>query len=267
MRPWLLATSLTVAAAAHAAAPEGVPADDPEPWEDAWSQIVDGPPGCWEVVGRATWSYDGGRFGGVSGDAIFVGRLNDGAWQDFLIKSLGEDQRRGRADVKRAYPHGETRFVPLIGRRKPQMLARQDEGDQIFEAMARSWGNNTMTMWSMWDDEADAVVLNRSLTLGDGGEEARMKVFFPDGQRAPTRMEIEFPERFRLPERRIVTIKDADVRIQGRQAGGMTFPEAEAFSFTGSVLGFSFAGAQTITYQTFRPCGASTVAETEAIVE
>lgn len=262
MLAWLMVTSVALAAP-----PEGVPADDPEPWEDAWSQIVDGPPGCWEVVGRATWSYDGGRFGGVSGDAIFVGRLDDGAWQDFLIKSLGEDQRRGRADVTRAYPHEETRFVPLVGRRKPQMLARQDEGDQVLAAMAEAWGNETMTMWSQWDEEAEAVVLHRSLNLGDTSDEARMKVYYPAGQPAPARMEIDFPERFRLPQRRMITIREADVRIQATQVGGLTFPEAEAFSFKAGVLGFTFGGAQTITYKTFRPCGTDTENVTAAVVE
>jgi len=266
MRTWLL-TSILAAPAAHAAAPEGVPADDPEPWEDAWSQIVDGPPGCWEVVGQATWSYDGGRFGGISGDAVFVGRLQDGAWQDFLIKSLGEDQRRGRADTRRVFAHGETRFVPLVGRRKPKMLARQDAGDQLFEAMAEAWGNDTMTMWSQWDEDAGAVVLNRSLSLGDSSEEARMKVYYPNGQSAPERMEIDFPDKFRLPARRLVTIREADVRIEARQVGGMTFPEAEAFSFEAGVLGFSFAGAQTLTYKTFRPCDAATEDVTSAVVE
>ncbi len=259
---------LGLATAAHAGAPAGVVADDPEPYEDAWSALVDGPPGCWEVVGRATWRYDGGRFGGVTGDAVFVGRLDDGAWQDFLIRSLGEDQRRGRSQERRAYPHDETRFVPLVGRRKPSMLARQDEGDQVIAAMVEGWGSSTMSLYSQWDDEQSAVVLHRGLPIGGGdSEEADMQVVFPEGAPVPASMRIVFPDRFRLPNRRIVAIHNADARIRARQAGGMTFPDAETFSFEARVLGFQFSGAQTIDYQTFRPCGEDASDRPKAVVE
>lgn len=262
----MLAWTLALVANAWSAPPAHIPHDDPEPWEDAWSAIIDGPPGCWEVVGKASWRYEGGRFGGIAGDSVFVGRLQDGEWRDIIHRSLGEKQRR-RKETRHVYPHDETRFAPLVGKRRPSLLGEQDDGQQIIAAMAESWGGRTMTLWSRWEDDAEAVVLRRSLSLGTSGDEAEMKVHFPQGELYPLRMKIDFPERFRLPDRRLVTIRDAHAEIRAQQVGGMVFPESETFSFEARVLGFKATGAQTITYQSFRACGLVNEDETPSVTD
>ena len=198
---------------------------------------------------------------------MFVGRLVDGEWQDFVIRSLGETARNRRQDEVRRYPHDETRFVPMLGRRKPKVLGDRDTGMQVFDAMLDALGTQTVTLWSEWSDAENAVILHRAIPIGSAGEEAVMKVRFPGGRPVPAGLTVAFPESFAMPGRRIVRVRDIDVGLRAREVGGQVFAEAEAFSFKASVLGFQGSGAQTITYRSFRPCGSVSEATPQAIVE
>jgi hypothetical protein len=102
--------------------PDDISLDDPDLYEARWTWLHNGPPGCWEIVGRATWEWDAGRFGASSGNAAFLGKLEDGIWRDLVIRSLGEDVKAWGRDPVHQYAHGKLRFVPMIGRLGPRML-------------------------------------------------------------------------------------------------------------------------------------------------
>lgn len=246
--------SLLLALSVAVAAPEGVPVTDADVWEARWPAIVEGPAGCWEVTGRATWTWDAGRMGSNRGNASFVGILEDGLWKDVVIRSLGEDAtERGEATVH-VFPHGKARFVPLVGKFDAALIQREDVGDNVIMGVVDELGGEVLTSWSDWDDKREAAVLHREIPLRAGGR-ATMEVLFPDGQDLPTRMDLDFGSSFTLPDKRMVRVRDAEAHVRGRAVGGMVFPEAEAFTFSASVLGFRGFGAQTLRYEAFRPCG------------
>lgn len=250
---WMLAVAL-------AAPPEGLVADEADQWIDAWSVIQDGPPGCWEVVGTASWNWDAGRLGGARGDSAFIGRLEDGVWRDFVVRSMGEERREPKQRVShRQYPHDELRFVPLVGRRTGSAYdddEDDDAGENVLSAVFDELGTDVDFSSSRWNDEAKGVVLTRVIPLSTGPD-AEMDVFFPDGGQLPTRADIRFPDAFGVPRMRIAKVYDAKARIRGSAQHGTVFPRAETFSFSAGLLGFRLYGAQSISYKQFRPCVAA----------
>ena len=128
---WLFAVAL-------AGPPEGLDLDDPVPWEEASRQLFEGPPGCWEIVGKATWNHDGARWGVSRGSAAFAGRLVDGVWaNDLYIEPLGEIVREGPREVeRRVYRDDAQPFLPLLGRHS---------GDTFGDGGDSDTANNTQT--------------------------------------------------------------------------------------------------------------------------
>ncbi len=243
------------------AAPEGIDADEADVWEARWSEIHTGPPGCWEVVGRATWSWDAGRMGSSRGSSAFVGILEDGVWRDAFIRSLGERVvERGETPIT-AYPHGEYRFVPLVGRPSSKITQSEELTENALVAIIDELGGDVLTSWSDWSDERDGVVLHREIPVQGGGH-AKMDVLFPDGTELPSRLDLVFDEPFPLPDAPLVKIREAEAHIRARHTAGFAFPEAESLTFSASVFGFRAYGAQTIRYTNFRPCGGSAEAST-----
>ena len=253
-----------LALSAALAAPEGIPWDDADVWESRWTEIYRGPPGCWEVTGRATWAWDAGRFGSNKGNAAFAGILHDGVWRDVIIRSLGErTTSKGEAPVV-VYPHGEVRFIPLVGRPSAELTRQEDVQKNVLMAVLDEIGGDVVTSWSDWDEGRKAVVLHREIPVR-GGSRATMEVLFPAGVEQPQRLDLTFAQPFSLPDRRAVRVRDAEAHIRARNTVGMTFPEAEALEFGVSVLGFQGHGAQTIRYHAFRPCGGDSASSTPAL--
>ncbi len=258
---WMLAAAL-------AAPPADLDVNDVEIWDTAWNPLFDGPPGCWEIVGRASYDWNFGRMGSVQGDAVFVGRLEDNIWQDFHVRSLGEEISERFDPSTRKYPHGERHFAPMVGKR----VSDYDEisGDvatsTLLDAVFDELGTGVNYSSSDWDDDANAVTLHRTIPLGETRAEAQMDVWFPEGGTLPTYARIHFPDSFSPPKIPMARVRNADARLRGRVYGGLVFPEVETFSFEAGFLGFRVRGAQTLRYETFRPCGGATEKEAAPIL-
>ena len=80
---WLWAMAL-----GWATVPDRVDVDNIEHWEAGMNRLLDGPEGCWELVGKASWEWDFGRFGSSRGDAAFIGRMRGGVWEGFHVESF-----------------------------------------------------------------------------------------------------------------------------------------------------------------------------------
>lgn len=246
-------------AMALAAPPEGVDLEDPEPWDEASRQLFEGPPGCWEIVGKATWNHDGARWGVSRGAAAFAGRLVDGVWsRDLHVEPLGEIVREGPRDVeRRVYRDDAQPFVPLLGRHPG------GEGDGgpgapstvLEEVLAELQGEARYT-WVKWDDARGDVVFTEVVPVGDRPDapEITLDVRFPRGGRLPDHADVTFPDRFQVVALPPVFVKNAHVELRGVHAGGRVFPAAEAYAADIGVLGMRFHAAQTIQYKSIRPC-------------
>lgn len=255
----------------HAAVPPHVDLDDLDGWETSADAILDGPRGCWELVGQASWDWDVGRFGANRGDAVFVGRLEDGVWSELHIESLGEIAReKGKnADEVRQYTD-EPRFAPLVGKlhgRRVTVATREGETEvevdgsdntpvNLVRGALADLGGRVDTSWTQWDDAAQAVVLHRAVPIGEGSRapEAKIEVLFPAGERLPMSLDVVFPERFHRGTFPRWKVDDAVVHVRGRVSQGNVFPTMESFRFDFGVLGFKFHGAQTIVYKSARRC-------------
>lgn len=246
--------------------PETLDVSDPTPWEASWSVLQDGPPGCWEVVGAASWSWSFGRFGYAKGDAAFVGRFESGVWRDVVVRSMGEEEKWRRDPPRHIYDHDRVKWMPMVGRRNSPELDEDEDGlgDQVISWALRELGSEVEFADTRWDAERDAVILNRTIPFETAGK-AVMEVTFPGGDVLPTGLTLDFPDSFTVPGFRLARVTDAKARIRARAVGGTVFPEAETMSFGVSVLGMSGEGAQTIRYRSFRPCGGATKDEAKAV--
>lgn len=262
------------AGAVLAASPPGLDLNDLDLWEASAAQVLDGPDGCWELVGRASWNWDIGRWGSSRGDALFVGRLVDGVWQGVHLEPLGEVMREGRSSETWVYSRDEARFAPLVGALQDGRVtvsvgssgpAPDDETEEedreantsnlLRSALERMSGDAEYA-YLEWDDDAGAVKLLRVLPMGDrnNAPAAEAITTFPGGKRPGSRLDVIFPPSFyagTLPRYRV---RDAEVHVRGQVARGMVFPESETFRFDFGVLGFKFSGAQTIRYKSAHRC-------------
>ena len=253
---------------ALAGMPPGVDLEAVDRWDGLAEQLIDGPRGCWEVVGRASWSWDLGRFGGNRGDAAFAGRLVDGEWSEIHLAPMGEIQRARRQAEIRVYAE-EARFAPLFGRIHGARVTvasdtqqvevdptEQAEASNVLRRVLDRLGGSAITSWAQWDDVRTGVVLHRMIPLGDhGSDEVHVEVFFPGGQELPTSIDASFPPHFRAgrwPRR--FRIRGAEVHLRGAVAGQQVFPASEAYRFDFGMFGWWGSGAQTIAYEHIQPC-------------
>ena len=259
-------------AAALAAPPDGVSLEDTERWEKGVDALLDGPAGCWEIVGRATWNYDFGAFYRSRGDAAFAGRLVDGVWKDFAVHPLGEVRREYRSQETRVFGR-DVSFFPLMGqfergrRRDREATEVTDaEGVDTAESDARNALRESLDeltdsvdySWASWDEVRQAVVLHRVAPMERANRlETKIDALFPDGGPIPSRIDVMFPERFTTRTRPPAGVYDARVTLKGTSVDGVAFPKAEAYSLDIGVVGFRFSMAQTIRYTDIVACGGS----------
>lgn len=255
---WFVTTAL-LAASALAEPPAGLDLEDPTPWEEASRHLLDGPPGCWEIVGVATWDHDLARWGYSRGSQAFVGRLDDGVWSGLHIESLGEVYKEGKEQEFRGYPD-EQRFVPLLGQ-LPKAGSDQDDDeeapDNIVRRVLRELQGEARYTWAKWDDAQNAVVYTEVIPVGDksNAPEINVDTIFPEGGTSPRSAKVVFPERIKVKRGfPSVTAHNAVVELRGVEAGGFVFPAAEAYSAELHIMGFVFESAQTIRYKSIRPC-------------
>ncbi len=265
-----------LALGAFAAPPDGVALDRVEVWDAGARAALDGPPGCWEVVGRATWDYDAGRFGSSQGDAVFFGRLVDGVWVDVRVSPLGELARERSEEASLIFS-SEPRFVPLLGQIGPASFYDPGDGappdaddddrgskrreakdpepegpENVIEQVFAELEGGAETVWASWREATRSVEVVRVVPLGKGAQApvAEVRVRFPEGGTEPDRVDISFPPQFMVGDGPVrARVEGARVEASVRPlADGASFPTAEAYSFTASVLGLQFTGAQSVKY-------------------
>lgn len=188
------------------------------------------PEGCWEVVGRASWSWAQGRRRAARGDAGFIGRLEDGVWVDVVVRSLGEEVEEPRASTVRRYDHQQPHFLPMVGvvddqRRPPEWAS----GDALVAGVVHALRHGDAAV--SWDE-------------------------LPDGDTLAARLVADLP--FTVTAHRRLRVTDARATLTGRALEGTLFPEAEVLTFDVAAGAFRATASQTIAYRTFRPCGGDT---------
>ena len=100
-----------------------------EGWEAAANSIMDGPSGCIEWVGEASYNYQVAGMGGVEGRQVFAGRTVDGVWSPLYIKSLGQTVQWKKGEPYKRYQ--ETRmFTPLMGQIRESERGRGDREEE-----------------------------------------------------------------------------------------------------------------------------------------
>jgi hypothetical protein len=86
-------------------------------------------------------------------------------------------------------------------------------------------------------------------------DEAVVRTRFPGGGLAPDALEVAFPEKWTHDAGMVnAAITGSRVPVRAEVVGGVAFPRSEAVQMTGSALGFTFSGAQTVAYRSFVPC-------------
>jgi hypothetical protein len=254
---WLLA------ALAWAAPPEDVDLTDVGGWIEAGADILDGPAGCWEIVGKATWAWEWGRFGGRRGDAMFAARVEDGEWTEIATTSLGEERTDRKTGFARLLYDDEITLIPLVGRVKLDRRRRRGDEDRgpsnvLRDAMAELVGDAEVA-YAEWDEPKDGVRLLRSMKLGKTNSEAAWSVWFPGGDAVPTALDVTFPKSFYRGTLPRIRISDAEVHVRAVASNGRAFPVSESVKYSASAFGFHMQGAQTIQYRRASPCDAPPV--------
>ncbi|MBN2800949.1 MAG: hypothetical protein JXX28_17560 [Deltaproteobacteria bacterium] len=260
---WLLSVAM-------AASTGDAPLGDPSLWTERADALLAGPPGCWELVGRAVWDHQVGRRGGVEGAAVFVGRLEDGVWSELWVRPDGERSWTARDPGEVSYGDS-AHFAPLIGAGRGGSLSvgvsgegvqvdaqRRGDGDPVnglrhlLEAL--EGGVETSDVWR--DPAREGVVLHRDLALRRGSAPAVIEAFFPGEATQPAAVDYRFPERMSVNGVPSVVLRGAEVRLRGRVQDGVLLPVAEAVRGTATMLGMELAFAQTVTYLSAVACQA-----------
>jgi hypothetical protein len=239
------------------------PIDDPAPWDHAADALIDGPAGCWEVVGRASWDHDFGRLGGTRGDAVFAGRLVDGVWGKMTIWPQGEIVDRKGEDSAEQFGE-EPRFSPMIGRVRglavrldgDRDLSVTRSTDEAIEAvntvrdLMDSLTADVETVDAAWDADADGVKLTR--LAESRGADVRTEVLFPGGGLVPARWDVTIDGPL---HKGLVKVSDFAVHLRGRVVGDQVLPDAEAVRLELHLAAFTVTARQTIVYTSVEECG------------
>src|SRR5690554_4018083 len=97
------------------AQPTEVDPHDVDRYAQQADRLLEGPAGCWELVGEAKWDWDAGRLGANRGSAVFAGRMTDGVWGEFYVRSLGQIVRgRGKNASPTRHYANDLRFIPMV---------------------------------------------------------------------------------------------------------------------------------------------------------
>lgn len=221
--------------------------------------LLEGPPGCWEIVGKAGWDWTFSRFGALAGDAVFAGRMEDGVWKSFALFPNGETvQRRKESDVTRFT--AEERFRPLIGDLSTGRVATGtvDSDEPPVNALDDFFAELSENVWTseVVPGKARSVVVRRNVAM-DGGGQAVLEATFPDRDGPATAIELVVPDSFRVKDAPLGTrvAPGATAQLRGRVQDGVLVPTAERFAFTVKWMGLTFAGAQRIDYTQVVRCG------------
>jgi hypothetical protein len=233
----------------------------------ASERVLDGPPGCWEVVGRASWSHDFGALGSTRGDAVFSGRLRDGVWGEIAIFPLGTvDRARGEAEEGPEVYASDQRFTPLIGQvrglavsldRTGAMQVRRSSDPRVdpvntVRDVIDRLSRGAETVFARWDEPLQAVVLERDRTVGKVRSPLSMSVVFPDGGTTPAAWTLHLERPYHHDALGLVRVSALDVDLRFANDG---LPQSEQMSTRLSIAGASFTASQRLVYTSVRACG------------
>lgn len=249
-------------ATAIAAAPANVDLEAIEQWNSNADRLLNGPSGCWEVVGRAAWTWDLGPGGDHQGSALFTGRLADGEWSEFWVRSLGEAHDRPRQANYVDYPH-EQHFIPLVGKlrrdrvsRKGRTYGEEQDARNVLRSTLENVTGDAATVEVHWDETRKSVFVTREIDMNRSASDAPVSLAFafPNGAPNATRLDVTFPAWFSTGGFPSARVTNARATVVGSAHAGQVFPDAETFQFVGSTLGITFSATQTVSYRSFRPC-------------
>lgn len=225
--------------------------------------LIDGPVGCYEVVGHVAWNHQLGRFGSTRGSAVLAGRLEDGIWGPFTLFPLGEvDEAAVRTYVK------SERFTPLTGRvrrlavrivdRSLEVTRHYDE-DVAAVATARDVleqlrGDRASTLEA--SIASGVTTLVETVHVGRRATGARVEATFREG--VPQRWSLTLERPYVHDPLGLARVTDLEVEVLGTDAG---LPLAERAMFALSLAGLRATAAQTIHWRSVTPCTVPSGAE------
>jgi hypothetical protein len=262
--------------AAYGAPPPGLDFDAGEPWEARGEALLDGPPGCWELVGDASWNHDFGRWGATRGDAVFSGRMVDGVWGEIRVYPRGE-VTSAQSDGLPVY-EAAARFTPVSGQvrglaigldgdRELQVKRSGDPRVDPVNTVRDILGKLTQdveTWWVAWDEERQGATLLRQTVAGRRDAEVENQVFFPGGGLDPVEYDLDLVGTYGHTSLIPARVDDLHVRLRARAVDGVVVPTAEALRFRVTVAGIGMSVSQTLAYRSVTRCAVAAPADTPA---
>jgi len=233
------------------------------------ARLIDGPPGCWEVVGEAHWRWDFGNRGLSTGRVVFVGLLDNGLWRDVKVESPGEAYRVGNHPVEIRYPR-DLRATPLVGQLSIRLMPAMASGAarSVFQSDFRTIDASNFNRYiasvmfpntrrvALEGPDSDAlsdsvVVIGRpQFDSGDIGGEVAITLHHGDSARA----EWTWEEPVSIPGTTNLRMKSIEAWVEGTNVNGEIFPAGDHLAYSVKAGGLPIHVRQDVTYRSFKRC-------------
>lgn len=251
--------------------------EDSRAWEQRARTLLDGPAGCVEMEGTVKVSLRLYRPGGwlsrgeqndMAVDGSFLGRLDSGTWTSLETTWNTDEQTRDRLKLDKPRP--------MVGRLPPEPEEAEEGGSVAVSGGGKSTeveisGSSRQTLnmldkiiadidpavttvYSRWDEESRAVVLEQYVPLDGRKGDLQVTVTFPEGGPA-TMLDAVFPASFMAGDGLIqANVRDAQLHLRGQSTALGVLPVEESVSVVVGVMGFTLGLEQRITYGRARAC-------------
>lgn len=252
--------------------------EDTRPWEDRARALLDGPGGCVQLRGEASfrlalylpggWLSPGQRKDLVR-RGTFLGTLDGGTWTSLAFAwedGDGEGLDGDALDIDE--------LQPIVGRVPPDpeeeeggsvSIGTGDQGTQVaitqgsdravnmLDGLIEEIDPQVTTAYAAWEGDSRSVVLRQFVPMDQGGD-LEIQVLFPEGG-APTSLDAVFPRRIRFREGPLTAvIRDAQLHLRGQVTPLGVLPGEEGVSMVIGALGFTFGFEQRLSYTGVRSC-------------
>lgn len=243
--------------AALAAPPEGVDLDDLDHWEAASQQLLDGPPGCWDLSGTleiqmALFTPPGlfkrAEKRTLRASGAFGGRLDGGTWRSFDYTLAFDEDSELKPDDDEAF---EVPVFPLIGEIDQAVVNADgadpdepvpDEGSvqisvgsssgvevtssssqamNLIDGVMDAISPSATTSYAQWFDEPAGVKLLQDAPVDESpnAPQITLETFFPGGGPHATEIDVIFPPPVQGPGGADPDHPDRASAAPARQAG------------------------------------------------